>query len=537
MPIANTIFSDKLVLVIDDSEGMRTQLRISLSASGFGKLHLVGSIKDALDKMSLTKYDVILCDYSLGESTNGQQFLEYLRTNDLIRRNTIFVMISAEQSYEKVVGVSECAPDDYLLKPFTAAQFNARLEKLLERQLYFAAIDKATDNKDWLRVLAECEKLLAKPDKYFFDIAKIKGVALLRANRVAAAVEHYQSVLSQRAIGWAKLGLAKARAATGDAAAAQQLLNEIIRETPQFMAAYDFLAKLQVDAGKTEDAYNVLLKARLMAPGTMSRVRELSSLAVETGKPEVAESVMRETLKRHRYSPVRQANDYALLSKALVKQGKAEDALSFVKEAQQSFKDEKSQILLAASESVAHKVAGKPDLAEAALGKAMALGTDLGSLSADALLAMAEACFANGKEGEATRLLQYAVQNHDEDRSVGHKLHSIMVAAGKDPSEAAALITSSQQQIIELNNDGVRKAQAGQLAEAIKLLSQAAERLPNNLQIVSNVALVLALDLTKNGNSAEKMAKCLGYREALARKSPNYPKLEQIDSLLRQLKA
>ena len=31
-----------------------------------------------------------------------------------------------------IMAASECAPDDYLLKPFTAAQFNARLEKLME---------------------------------------------------------------------------------------------------------------------------------------------------------------------------------------------------------------------------------------------------------------------------------------------------------------------------------------------------------------------------------------------------------------------
>ena len=144
--------SDKWVLVIDDMEGMRSQLRMSLSSSGFAKLHVVGSIKEALERLAANHYDVILCDYSLGDSTDGQQFLEYLRTNDLIGRNTIFVMITAEQSYAKVVAASECAPDDYLLKPFTSAQFTTRLEKLLERQEYFRAIDQAADKKNWSKM-------------------------------------------------------------------------------------------------------------------------------------------------------------------------------------------------------------------------------------------------------------------------------------------------------------------------------------------------------------------------------------------------
>jgi len=149
LPFENDI-AEKWVLVIDDMESMRSQLRMSLTSSGFAKLHVVSSIKDALERMATNRYDVILCDYSLGDGTDGQQFLEYLRTNDLITRNTVFVMITAEQAYEKVVAASECAPDDYLLKPFTAAQFNARLEKLLERQEYFSLIDKGTDSKNWV---------------------------------------------------------------------------------------------------------------------------------------------------------------------------------------------------------------------------------------------------------------------------------------------------------------------------------------------------------------------------------------------------
>jgi len=65
------------VLIIDDMEGMRSQLRMTLSSSGFAKLHVVSNIKEALERLATHHYDVVLCDYSLGDSTNGQQFLEY----------------------------------------------------------------------------------------------------------------------------------------------------------------------------------------------------------------------------------------------------------------------------------------------------------------------------------------------------------------------------------------------------------------------------------------------------------------------------
>ncbi|MDD2685382.1 MAG: response regulator [Gallionella sp.] len=529
-------FSDKWVLVIDDMEGMRSQLRMSLSSSGFAKLHLVSNIKEAIERIAANKYDVILCDYSLGDSTDGQQFLEYLRTNDLITRNTIFVMITAEQAYEKVVVASECAPDDYLLKPFTAAQFNARLEKLLEKQAYFAPLDRATDKKNWARVVAECDLMIPSKDKYFFELHKIKGSALLRNNQPQQAVECYRAILALRPIGWAKLGLARSLAATGEHSESEKITREILAESPQFLAAYDFLAKQLERNGEKNAALDVLQKARQISPGTMSRIRETSALAVDSGQPELAESIMRQALQKHKHSPVRQANDYAVLSKALLNQGKTSEALSTVQEAQKSFQDAKSLVMLAASESVVHRAAGNSAQAEIALSKAMS-GTDLGSLPAATVLAVAEACFALGKDAEATKLLQHAVQNHEDDHQISQRVHAVLVASGKDANEASAIISASQQEIILLNNNGVRKAQAGELAEAIDMLSTAADRLPNNLQITGNAALVLALDMVKNGKTADKLARCMNYRETLIKKSPNYPKIEQIDNLLKQLKS
>ncbi len=125
-----------------------------------------------------------------------------------------------------------------------------------------------------------------------------------------------------------------------------------------------------------------------------------------------------------------------------------------------------------------------------------------------------------------------------EDRAefIKNKVHEVLTSAGKDAAEATAMIDESTREVILLNNEGVRKAEAGELAEAIELLCQAANRLPNNMQIVGNAALVIALDLERNGANPDKLVKCLKYREALIQKSPDHPKLAQIDGLLKQLK-
>lgn len=531
MAVVSTL-SSKKVLVIDDLAGMRNQLQQSLTHLGFEKLHVVSSIREAMTRIGVEKYDVILCDYFLGDSTNGQQFLEYLRARDLIGRNTIFVMITAESSYERVVVASECAPDDYLLKPFTAEMLSNRLERLLERQDNFARIDAAQDARDWARVVEETERLLQRKDKHFVELCKIKGNALLQLKRFEEAAQLYTEMLALRPLPWATLGLAKARAGLGQENEAEPMLRQLLEEHPQFLAAYDYLGQVLTQSGKKDDALGVLKQARKVSPGTLSRTREISSLAVETGDYALAEEVLDHALKQHKFSPVREAGDYAILSRALTGQGKADKALEVLKDGKGSFKQSADVALLAANECLAHRQAGNEAAAAAALQTALA--QDASALPVAVVAAVADACFATGQEAQANDLLKQVLQNNPDDAAVQGQVRQVFASAGKDAAEAGAIIESSAREVIQINNEGVRKAEAGQLAEAIALLSKAADRLPNNLQIVGNAALALALDLARNGNAPEKMQACLKYRQRVIDKDPAFPKLAQIDGLLKR---
>lgn len=531
--ITTAKLSDKKVLIIDDLAEMRSLLQMTMASLNFDKVHVVPNIQTALERISEHKYSIILCDYSLGDSTNGQQFLEYLRTRDLISRNTIFIMVTAEQSYEKVVVASECEPDDYLLKPFTGAQFLSRLEKLLERQEKFLAVDKATDTKNWTTVITECNKLLAQKDRHFIETCKIKGSALLKAGKAQEAAELYGSVISIRPIAWAKLGLAHAKLALNDHQNALAIAREVLTENTQYIAAYDFISQTLASTGNKNEALAMLEKAREISPGTMTRIRELGKIANSVGRHDLAEQVISQALSKNRYSPVREAHDYALLSSAQTQLGKTDLALETLKTAKASFKDNVSKVLLAATESITHQKSGNPVKAQAVLQEA--LTADRSAMPADTLASIAEACFALGKDEHATDLLKHIVQNNPENTRLHGRVHDVLAASGKNPAEAHAIIQASVREVVHINNEGVRKAEAGELTEAIELLSSAADRLPDNMQIVSNAALVLALAQVRLGRDPIRLKACMGYRQRLIEKAPEHPKLAHIDSLLKQI--
>jgi len=255
-------------------------------------------VRDALQKLSVSSVDVILCDFYLGGGTDGQQFLEYLRTRRIIGRGVLFIMVTAEKGYESVVTAAECLPDDYLLKPFTADTLRQRLERLLERKRRLARIDQFQDAGNWSGTVSACDEIIAARDRYLVDALRIKGNALVQSRQVDTAIAFYRQVLSMRSLPWAKLGLARALQQQGGADAAKQLLAELITEAPKLTAAYDLLGKLHQDSGDSDAAIEILDKACLVSPNSLARQRSIAPGSVRSPRSPNRRAISRASNRR-----------------------------------------------------------------------------------------------------------------------------------------------------------------------------------------------------------------------------------------------
>ncbi len=526
--------ASKQVLIVDSLFSMRDYLQKAFQHFGFVTPHAVADIQDALRHLKSTSYNLIICDYDLGDGTNGQQFLEYLRTSDLISRNTIFIMSTAERGYEKIVAVAECAPDSYLLKPYALEQLQTRVDKLLERQECFREVDRAADLKNWSLVVDECDFLLDHNKPYLVETCRIKGAALLRAMRPQEAMVLYKKVIELQPAPWARLGLARAMSMMGDKQGGITIARNVLEDHEHYMEAYDFLGKELAETGDKNGALEALQSASRISPGTLNRTRHLADLAFATGRLEIAEHVLSEALEKHRHSPVVQARDYAMLSAVLIEEGCPDRALEVIAGGKARFVDDTSRIELATSECQAYRHAGQRDLAEKTLAELLA--ADLNLLPSGVATAVAKACFALGKTERGNEILKQVVQNYPGDLAVQVEVRDILAATGVSDQAAAEQVAASIEEVVRINNQGVRKAETGELEEAVNMLCDAADRLPNNLQIVSNAALALAMDMRRHGYTSIKMHACLGYREKVFAKAPSYPKLADIDAVLDHIK-
>jgi CheY-like chemotaxis protein len=532
-PTSAITFSDKKILVLDDMPDMRTTMRNQMQALGITNINLASNVREALNYIQQRTYDVILCDYYLGGATDGQQFLEYLRSTNAISRATLFIMITAETGFNSVITAAECLPDDYLLKPFTGETMKIRLERLLERKARLATVDKLQDRGDWIGMIKACDDIIASKDKYFIDAMRIKGNSLMSLNQFDAAIVFYQNALKMREMPWAKLGLAKALKSKGQGEQAGQILETVIQENPRLLAAYDLLGRIHTEAGETDKALQILDNACNIAPHSLTRQRSIAQLAEDTGDYSRVEKALSVVVKQTKNSPLRDASDYAKLGNALTETGDLERAISTIKEAKDNFTETHELKLVAAVEAVTQQKAGNRDLAQKALEIAMQVGE---AVSESTSLAIAKACMVHNKTDEAMEILKNIVQNNPDSQKLQESIGVIFKDHGGIEA-AKKLIESSVKEVINLNNDAVQKAKAGQYTEASQMLTDAALRLPNNLQIASNAALSILMDILMNGYDATKSMQAQQFQDTVTKKNNQHPKLLEINALLAKVQS
>jgi len=521
-------------LLVDDMPEMRSAMRIQLSDLGLEQCDVARNVKEAIERLSQNRYDLIVCDYNLGQGTDGQQFLELVRRRQLLPLSTAFLMVTGETSYEQVATAAEYAPDDYLIKPFTAEVLGTRIGRIFDKKTALLPIYRhmgAKGSRD--KALAACEEMIAAGGRYQLDAQRHKGELLLAAGRPEEAYSLYEAILQQRSTPWAVVGLARAELASGHDQEARQMFEEALVAYPNYLAAYDSLASLLARTDKAA-AQEVVEQALKVAPSTQ-RTRELGHLAMENKDFERAESAFKRVVEKDRSGFFKSHDDYSGLAKSCVEQGKTGEALAAVKDMGTAFsRTPELEARQAAVECQVHVKTGNATAAQAALERALTLQQSA-RLDASAALEVAQACFANGRPDEAKGIIQAIAEDHHENDAVLARAQAVFAAAGLQ-DEGTVFLEATKKRMIKLNNDAVALAKGGQLDQAITMLTEAAERLANNAQIALNAALALLMHAHRNGDEdGTAIRRAHGYIVRARLVNAAHPKLAEVSGFYRKI--
>jgi tetratricopeptide (TPR) repeat protein len=523
-------------LVIDDFQSMRSMLMGFLKAMEVTSVDSAGHAKEALGLLATKKYDIVICDYSLGPGQNGQQILEEAKHKNYIGYSTIWVMVTAEKTMDMFMGAAETRPDDYLLKPITEAMLETRLNKLIEKKQSLEPIEKAVKAKDYMRAIALCDEQLKKHTTSTQEIQRIKSDLLVTTGDFDAAKAYFESILAVRSMPWAKTGLGKVHFLIKDFVRAKEIFQEVLEENKMYLEAADWLSKTLDAMGDLEQAQNVLAKAMELSPNAVARQKNLADAAYKNGAMDLAQASYEKAIKIGAYSVHKSASTYAGLAKVLTAKDDPEEALKVLDRTREEFKgDPEAALQTAVVEGMAYQKMGDPERAEEALAAAEELmRRQPAGVSAATTMDMANALFKLGKKDKACSLLESVVKNNHENAGLIKMVAAAFEDAGMG-EEGGELIKKSSQEVVNINNQGVLLANEGKFEEGIKLLRQALQNLPNNDLMITNLCGMMIGLMSKNGKDDSLIFEARELLERVRKINPANKKYSPYMNILNRL--
>lgn len=494
-------WAGKHYLIVDDFVGIRQLLRESLRSLGARNIDQASSGGEAMGLLGKLRYDVVLCDYNLGEGKNGQQVLEEARVRQLLLPSSVFVMVSAEKTVESVMGAAEHQPDAYLVKPITEGVLLTRLNRVWRRKQIFRPIDQAFAEKDYLRAARLCDEQIAANRVHVIELLRMKARMLERSGQPARAREVYEQVLAQREYHWARAGLGKIRLADGDFEQARQMFQTVIAENRHYIDAYDQLARAYQGMGQHEEAAAVLERAAKLSPNSVPRQRNLGQAALRLGNVPMAEKAFRKCLVIGEYSIRKAPEDYLGLARVYGLKGNTKDALQLLLLAQREFGAEHEDMPLRAkiTEGQIYHEGGDYQNARRAGDELEAmLNADPRRPGTATCIEMATLLFAVGVKGTPGEVLAHVVRNNHDNTLVQDEVQKIFDKA-RLGEEGAAIIRAARKEAVDLMNQGVVLWKGGKLPEAVKWMRTARERLPDNVRVLFNAVQILISHMQQRG--------------------------------------
>ncbi|HZV62834.1 MAG TPA: phosphate regulon transcriptional regulator PhoB [Methylophilaceae bacterium] len=119
------------ILVVEDEPAIQELLALNLIQAGHNPIRAL-SVEQGQKLMRETMPDLILLDWML-PGMSGIEFARRLKSDELTKSIPIIMLTARGEELDKVRGL-EVGADDYVTKPFSPRELNARIKAVLRRR-------------------------------------------------------------------------------------------------------------------------------------------------------------------------------------------------------------------------------------------------------------------------------------------------------------------------------------------------------------------------------------------------------------------
>ncbi len=536
------------ILIIEDQQQVAVAIEHQVQQIKRSHVDYCISVAQAIDRISAARnapYDLILCDYNLGECTNGQQLLEYLRSEKRIPRQTAFIMLTAEAQYSDVASAVELAPDAYLLKPFTLDGLEQRVNFSMAKREALKPAYKHIDcpAPDLPAAVKECNAIILAASRFALEALKLKAECLIKMEQWGEAANVYDKIIAWRPTAWAEVGRARTLRLMGHPELAEEKLSTTQELFPQFLAVYDELAALAEEKGDTQRAQEILSKAHAIVPSNR-RTRGLGLLALQNGDLEKAAQLLKIITERDRYGLKRSTEDFFGLSTALRLLNRHDEAMEVLTTIKNHFPETRPlTVRTMAASAITLAAANRPFDAKKLVKEALELRTE--TMEPRTQLELGEACNHCGETETAQQIFLHVAENWQEDPKVVALVKKTLdrVGMGEDGN---AMVDQAARDLTAINNGAAKKIKEGHFSEAVADMEKLAKRLPSHPTVQANYVQALLLwveheapanvmELPHHSKPRQSITLAREHLRQLSKISPNHPRLAPLRRLFAKL--
>ena len=137
------------ILIVDDSLPMRSVIKRTLKAAGYGNTDILEAAngQEAVDLLKNSWVDIIMTDYNM-PVMNGLELIKIIK-NDEVSKDIPVVVISTEGHESKIKEFMDCGAAGYITKPFTAEAIRDLIVNILGEVDYEEDFDESGEDLDF----------------------------------------------------------------------------------------------------------------------------------------------------------------------------------------------------------------------------------------------------------------------------------------------------------------------------------------------------------------------------------------------------
>lgn len=119
------------ILVVDDFPTMRRIVRNLLKELGFENVDEAEDGQIALEKLRNSRFELVVSDWNM-PNLDGLEMLKQIRADPDLTKMPV-LMVTAEAKKENIIAAAQAGASGYVVKPFTAATLEDKLNKIFEK--------------------------------------------------------------------------------------------------------------------------------------------------------------------------------------------------------------------------------------------------------------------------------------------------------------------------------------------------------------------------------------------------------------------